>query len=64
MTLLLDQFRSCATNQLPSYAENALNAIPAKSKGDFVKVLIARLGDVEKESKRKRIERVTKKLTK
>src|SRR4029078_11196948 len=64
MSLLLDQFRSCPTNQLPMYAENALKAIPAKSTADFAKVLSARLGGIEKESKRKRIEKVIKKLTK
>ena len=63
MSLLLDQFRSCPTNQLPMYAENALKAIPAKSTADFAKVLSARLGGIEKESKRKRIEKVIKRLT-
>jgi len=62
LTLLLDQFRVCATNQLPMYAENALHVIPDAQKGSFVKVLTARLGDIEKESKRKRVEKVIAKL--
>ena len=64
LALLLDQFRSCATNQLPMYAENALPAIPDAAKGGFIKVLTARLGDIEKESKRKRVEKVIAKLAK
>ncbi len=64
LALLLDQFRSCATNQLPMYAENSLRVIPERSKGDFVRVLTARLCDIEKESKRKRVEKVIKKLNK
>jgi len=62
--LLLDQFRSCATNQLPMYAENAFSVIPDAAKGGFIKVLTARLGDIEKESKRKRVEKVIAKLNK
>lgn len=64
LALLLDQFRSCATNQLSMYAENALRMIPDARKGAFVRVLTARLGDLEKESQRKRVEKVIKKLTK
>ena len=64
LTLLLDQFRSCATNQLPMYAENAVQSIPDGSKEKFIKVLTARLADIEKESKRKRVEKVIRKLSK
>jgi HEAT repeat protein len=64
VSLLLDQLRSCATNQLPMYAENALKAIPGGSKEKFINVLTARLADLEKESGRKRIRKVIKKLGK
>ncbi|HXD30556.1 MAG TPA: hypothetical protein VN643_05550 [Pyrinomonadaceae bacterium] len=64
LALLLDQFRSAATNQLPMYAENSFRIIPEKAKKDFVKVLSARLTDIEKESKRKRVEKVISKLSK
>ena len=64
LALLLDQLRSCATNQLPMYAENACAVIPAQSKENFIKVLTARLGDLEKESQRKRVEKVIRKLSK
>jgi hypothetical protein len=55
VALLLDQFRACATNQLPMYAENSLKAIPDGSKEKFINVLTARLADLEKESQRKRV---------
>lgn len=62
LALLLDQLRSCATNQLPMYAENACAVISENSKESFVKVLTARLGDLEKESQRKRLKKVIRKL--
>jgi len=44
------------------YAENALHVIPDGQKGSFAKVLTARLVNIEKESKRKRVEKVIAKL--
>ena len=63
LTLLLDQLKTCATNQLPTYAENATTVITDKFKKDFIKVLTARLGDIEKESKQKRVQKVIKNLS-
>ena len=63
LTLLLDQLKTCATNQLPMYAENATTVITDKYKKDFIKVLTYRLGDIEKESKQKRVQKVIKKLS-
>jgi hypothetical protein len=61
-TLLLDQLKSSAPNQLPMYAENAAPVIGPEYKAQFRKLLSSRLDDMEKESKRKRIEKVLKKL--
>jgi hypothetical protein len=63
LTLLLDQLRSCVPNQLPMYAENAVRVIRDERKSDFVKVLTVRLGSTEKESQRKRLQKVIAKLT-
>jgi len=63
LTLLLDQLKICATNQLPMYAENATTVITDKYKKDFIKVLTSRLDDIEKESKQKRVQKVIKKLS-
>jgi hypothetical protein len=60
--LLLEQLMTCPTNQLPMYAENAAPVIDPDLKDRFVKVLSGRLGGIEKESKRKRVEKVIKKV--
>ena len=62
LTLLLDLMKSCATNQLPMYAENALSVISEKHKKSYMEVLTSRLKDIEKETKQKRVEKVIKKL--
>jgi hypothetical protein len=63
LTLLLGQLKTCATNQLPMYAENALPVITGKYKNDFIKVLTSRLNDIEKESKQLRVKKVIKKMS-
>lgn len=60
--LLKVQLLACPTNQLPSYTEQALPIITEKHKTAFVKTLSSRLNEIEKESKRKRVEKVMKKL--
>ena len=61
--LLIEQLKSCPTNQLPMYSENAAKIIHNKIKAEvFVNTLSSRLDQVEKESKRKRIEKVIKYL--
>jgi hypothetical protein len=64
LMLLLDLFKTSLTNQLPMYAENALPVIDGKYKTDFIEVLTSMLGDIEKESKRNRVVKVIKKLSK
>ena len=61
-TLLIEQLLKSPTNQLPMYAERAVPIIDEKNKTLFVKTLTTRLSDVEKETKRKRIEKVIKKF--
>ena len=62
--LLIAQLKVCPINQLPMYAEYAEPIINAKNKTVFVKTLTARLGEIDKESKKYRIEQVIKKLSK
>jgi hypothetical protein len=45
------------------YAENALPIVNEKNKALFIRTLTARLDDFEKETKRKRVEKVLKKTT-
>jgi hypothetical protein len=63
-SLLLEQLLTCPTNQLPMYAENAASVVNEKNKKKFIKTLSSRIDEIEKESKRKRIEKVIKKLEK
>jgi hypothetical protein len=62
--LLNERLKTCPTNQLPMYAENALPIINDKNKNVFIKTLTARLGEIEKDTKRVRVEKVIKKLMK
>lgn len=61
--LLLEQLRCCPTNQLPMYAENAMAIINEQNKVTFVDALAPRLADIEKDTKRKRVEKLIRKLT-
>lgn len=62
--LLLEQMMRSPTNQLPMYAERAIPAVNAGNCAAFVKVLSSRFDGMEKESGRKRIEKVIKRVTK
>jgi hypothetical protein len=62
--LLNEQLMSCPVNQLPMYAENALPIINHKNREIFINTLHSRLDDFEIETKRKRVEKVLKKLAK
>lgn len=61
--LLIELLQSCPGNQVPMYAEQALPVITSDTKGKFIKTLNDRLPDVEKDTKKKRIEKVIRKLT-
>lgn len=56
--LLLEQLMGSPTNQLPMYAENALPAVTAQNKDRFIEALTGRIENIERESGRKRIEKV------
>jgi hypothetical protein len=62
--LFLEQLKKSPTNQLPMYAEMAIPIITAQNKSDFTNVLTLRLPEIEKESKRARVEKVIKKMSK
>jgi lipoate-protein ligase A len=59
---LLDQFKDCPTNQLPKYAEDSFSIVSEKFKPKFVKTLQSRLSEIEKDTKKKRVEKIIKKL--
>ncbi len=61
--LLIEQMLGSPVNQLPMYAERAMPIINDKNKTAFIKALLSRLGDIEKDTQRKRIEKVMKKFS-
>ncbi|HLK29822.1 MAG TPA: hypothetical protein VKT28_14685 [Puia sp.] len=61
--LLIEQLKNSFPNQLAMYAENSLPIINEKNKNIFIRTLTARLKDIEKETKRKRVAKVIKKLS-
>ena len=59
---LINQLKECPTNQLPMYAEMALPKIRKNNFSPFSTAIANRLDEIEKVSKRKRLEKVLKKL--
>ena len=62
-TLLVEQLSKCPSNQVPMYAERAISVVNSKNKSLFVKTLNSRVDDFEKETQRKRVEKVLKKVS-
>lgn len=62
--LILEQLTRSPTNQLPMYAEKVTSIANAKNKEQLSKALNSRLQDIEQESKKKRIEKVLRKISK
>ena len=61
--LLLEQLLGCPMNQFPMYAERSFVILESCAKERFLQVLNARLNEVEKESKRKRITKLIRRLS-
>lgn len=61
--LLLDQLRHSPANQVPMYAEIAIPIVREKDRDSFLRVLRSRLGNIQKESKRRRVEKVIAKIS-
>ncbi len=61
--LLVEQLESCPSNQLPMYAEGLLPIANAGNRNIFMKTLSLRLDGLEKESKRRRVEKVIRKIS-
>lgn len=61
---LMELIQKSPTNQLPMYAERAMPVITTENKAQFISVLSGRLHEIEKESKRKRVEKVISKIQK
>ena len=62
--VLLEILQKAPVNQLPMYAERAIPIVTTANKTRFITILSSRLNEIEKESKRKRVEKVIQKLQK
>ncbi|MEZ4776481.1 MAG: hypothetical protein R3D00_25115 [Bacteroidia bacterium] len=63
-SLLIERLIKSPTNQLPMYAERALPIVNANNKSRFIDTLSGRLGEIEKDAKRVRVEKVIKRVEK
>ena len=63
-SLFNEQLLKSLNNQLPMYAENAIIIINDSNKIKFIETLRSRLQGIEKETKKARVEKIIKKLTK
>jgi hypothetical protein len=61
--LLLDEVGRAPLNQLPMYAERAMDAARDIDKASLIRTINARLPEVERESARRRLEKVVRKLS-
>lgn len=61
--MLLEQLSACPTIQLPMYAENAVPVVNATNRDMFVSVLTSRLDELDKASRKKRVEKVIRKVS-
>jgi hypothetical protein len=58
----MEQLKFCPAKQLPQYAEKSVIAISDSNKQAFVELLEKRMKELEKDSQKKRIEKVLRKL--
>lgn len=61
--LLIEQLKTCPHNQLPMYAETSTGVATDQNRKILRRILTQRLPDLEKESQKKRVRRVLKRLT-
>ena len=57
--LLMEQLKKCPPKQLPMYAEKSLSAINTDNRQSFVDLLHSRMHELEKDTQRKRISKVS-----
>jgi len=62
VALLIEQLMSCPNNQFAMYVEMSVPAIDADNRKRFRQVMETRLPELEKDSQKKRVEKVLKKL--
>ncbi|MBS3913640.1 MAG: hypothetical protein KG003_04025 [Bacteroidetes bacterium] len=61
--LLLEIMAKSPLNQVPMYAENTQHLVNTSNRNEFIRILQSRLTEVEKESMKKRMEKVIRKIS-
>ncbi len=64
LPLLLNELSICPPKQLPQYLEKSLIAVDGRNKEKFTGLINRRIGEINKESRVKRIEKVLKEINK
>ena len=60
--LLVERILVSPPNQMPTYAEKTMPFVTTENKTFFLKTLTSRLSDIETDTKRRRVEKIIKKL--
>lgn len=60
--LLMEQLMKCPIKQLPMYSERALECIADRNKMEFVQLLENRFPECEKDSQKKRLKKIIKRM--
>lgn len=63
ITLLFEQLKRSPSKQLPMYAEQVLPVIRGNERNELSALLLDRMGELEKDSQKRRLARVIKKLS-
>jgi hypothetical protein len=62
-SLFIDLLQDCPSNQVPMYAEQAIPVINSENKTKFIRTLNDRIPEIEKDAKKKRVEKVIKNIS-
>ena len=62
--LLMEQLIKCRAKQLAMYAEKSIAAVSSANLGQFIDILESRIPDLDRESQKKRIEKVIRTVKK
>ena len=62
-SLFIELLQDCPSNQVPMYAEQALPVIDSDNKTKFIRTLNDRIPDIEKDAKKKRVEKVIRTIS-
>ncbi len=60
--LLIEQLNRCPAKQLPMYAEKSVKAITSQNKPTFINLIEKRYNEMEKDSQKKRLDKVLKSI--